>query len=48
MSFLLLTSDKIECTNETSGRLDLDVASTHVDVLDAEDGTLPQFVGNDS
>ena len=40
--------DKIDCTNETTGCLDLDVASAHVDVLDADGVTLSQFVENDS
>ena len=34
--------------NETSGCLNLDVASTHVKALDADGVTLSHFVGNDS
>ena len=43
-----MTPDEIDCTNETSVCLDLDVASTHVDALDAYGVTLSHFVGNDS
>ena len=39
--------DKIECTNETSGCLDLGVALKHGDVLGEDGLTLSRFVGND-
>ena len=48
MSWLRLTPDEIDCTNETSGCLDLDGASTHVDALDSDGVMLSQFVENDS
>ena len=40
--------DEIDCASETSGCLDLDVASTHGDVLDKDGLTWSRFVGNDS
>ena len=44
----MMTPDEVDCTNETSGCLDLDIALTHVDALDADVVTFSQFVGNDS
>ena len=43
-----MSPDVIDCTNETSGSLDRDVASTHGCVPGADGVTLSQFVGNDS